>query len=96
MKRTRKTDGSDKVHLKKKRTFFLFVFLQIEKIKLSFAVKVTEILSHFHRKRPSPPHSHMSMTNRQRVAKVSQASVWTSPQPSTKHPRVKSLPTTSL
>uniref|UniRef100_A0A3P9BIC2 MAP7 domain containing 1 n=1 Tax=Maylandia zebra TaxID=106582 RepID=A0A3P9BIC2_9CICH len=46
MKRTRKTDGSDKVHLKKPK-----LLLQIEKIKLSFAVKVTEILSHFHRKR---------------------------------------------
>lgn len=81
MKRTRKTDGRDKVHLKKPK-----LLLQIEKIKLSFAVKVTEILSHFHRKRQSPPQSNMSMTNRQRVAKVSQASVWTSPQPFTKHP----------
>uniref|UniRef100_A0A3P9BIC9 MAP7 domain containing 1 n=1 Tax=Maylandia zebra TaxID=106582 RepID=A0A3P9BIC9_9CICH len=54
MKRTRKTDGSDKVHLKKPK-----LLLQIEKIKLSFAVKVTEILSHFHRKRQSPPQSNI-------------------------------------
>jgi len=60
------------------------LFIRTKKPKLNLPVKVTEMISAFHRRRQSPPHPHMSMTNRQRAAKVSTLD-WTSVR-LTEHP----------
>lgn len=79
MKRTRKTDGGEKVRFETESK---------QRAKtLTLQWKMTVNFPHLRRKRQSPPLSQTSMTKRQRAAKVSRTSIWAR-LPFTRHPQV--------